>query len=121
MNGEGFGNGNESFAAELGEAVNAIDFSSSLTEPILGAIDNLLQLASRSVGSAEASVLVREGNDGGLKFLTAISPAKDKLLKVRVPPGKGIAGSVFSSGQPMAVNDVKEEGSFWSEADKITG
>jgi transcriptional regulator with GAF, ATPase, and Fis domain len=121
MNGEGFGNGNESFAAELSEAVNAIDFSNSLTEPILGAIDNLLQLASRSVGSAEASVLVREGNEGGLKFLTAIGPTKDKLLTVKVPPGKGIAGSVFSSGQPMAVNDVKEEGSFWSEADKITG
>ena len=121
MNEQGFGNGDETFAAELNKAVDSIDFSRSLTAPILAAIDNLLQVAARSVGSAEGSVLVREGNEGGLKFLTAIGPTKEKLLKVKVPPGKGIAGSVFSSGQPMAVNDVKEEGSFWSEADKITG
>src|SRR5437870_16568 len=118
---EAFGNGDETFAAEFSKAVDSIDFSRSLTEPIMAAIDNLLQLAASSVGSAEASVLVRDGNEGGLKFLTAIGPTKEKLLTVKIPPGKGIAGSVFSSGQPIAVNDVKEEGSFWSEADKITG
>jgi hypothetical protein len=56
-----------------------------------------------------------------LKFLTAISDVKEELLKLRIPPGKGIAGLVFGSGQPMAVSDVSTEGSFWSEADKKTG
>ena len=66
-------------------------------------------------------MLVRDGNEGGLRFLTAISDVKEELLKLRIPPGKGIAGLVFSSGQPMAVSDVSSEGSFWSEADKRTG
>jgi GAF domain-containing protein len=115
------GNGRNSFASKLSEAVNAIDVSDSLTAPLMRAIDNLLQLAGQSVGSEVASVLVRDGNDGGLRFLTATSKVRDELLKLRLPPGKGIAGLVFSTAQPMAVSDVSQEGSFWSEADKRTG
>lgn len=133
MSNEGFGenyepsqdafandNGNSS-SEQLRKAVNEIDVSNSLTAPLKRAIDDLLQLAANAVGSKEASVLVRDGNEGGLKFLTAISDVKEELLKLHIPPGKGIAGLVFSSGQPMAVSDVSSEGSFWSEADKKTG
>jgi hypothetical protein len=109
------------FATQLREVIDAIDVSDSLTTPLLRAIDDLLQLAAKTVGSEEASVLVRDGSEGGLRFLTAISDVKEALLKLRLPPGKGIAGLVFSTGQPMAVSDVSNEGSFWSEADKKTG
>jgi transcriptional regulator with GAF, ATPase, and Fis domain len=108
-------------AARLREVIDAIDVSDSLTTPLKRAIEDLLQLAAKAVGSEEASVLVRDGNEGGLKFLTAISDVKEELLKLHIPAGKGIAGLVFSSGQPMAVSDVSNEGSFWSEADKKTG
>lgn len=118
---DGFTNENGNSSAQLRKAVNAIDVSNSLTAPLKRAIDDLLQLAAKAVGSEEASVLVRDGNEGGLKFLTAISDVKEELLKLHIPPGKGIAGLVFSSGQPMAVSDVSSEGSFWSEADKKTG
>lgn len=103
------------------DAIRAVDVTHSLSEPIRRAVDDLLGLAAQAVGSADASVLIRDGNDGGLKFLVAASELEQELLKIRIPPGKGIAGLVFSSGQPMAVNDVSEEGSFWSEADKKTG
>ena len=109
------------FGTELRGVIDSIDVSDSLTTPLAAAVDQLLQLAAKAVGSNEASVLVRDGNEGGLKFLTAISDVKEKLLKLRIPPGKGIAGLVFSSGQPMAVSDVSNEGSFWSEADEKTG
>ena len=107
-------------AALMREAINAIDLSNSLAAPLRRAVDDLLGLAAQSVGSADASVLVREGREGGLRFLVAVSELEDELLKLRIPPGKGIAGLVFSSGQPMAVNDVSAEGSFWSEADEKT-
>ncbi len=109
------------FGAEVRVVIDSIDVSDSLTTPLATAVDKLLQLAAQAVGSNEASVLVRDGNEGGLRFLTAISDVKEKLLKLRIPPGKGIAGLVFSSGQPMAVSDVSNEGSFWSEADEKTG
>ena len=99
----------ETDTAAMREAINAIDVSRSLSEPLKRAVDDLLGVAAQSVGSADASVLIRDGNEGGLKFLVAVSELEEELLKIRIPPGKGIAGLVFSSGQPMAVNDVSEE------------
>ncbi len=110
-----------SFAAQVSEVVERIDVSNSLTVPLRRAIDDLLQLAAGSVGAAVASVLVRDGDEGGLKFLTATSGVSEELLALRLPPGAGIAGLVFSTTQPMAVADVSQEGSFWSEADRRTG
>lgn len=107
--------------AQVREKISAIDVSNSLSKPLKQAIDDILRVAAESVGSADASVLMRDGNEGGLRFLVAVSELEDALLKIRIPPGKGIAGLVFSSGQPMAINDVSSEGSFWSHADEKTG
>lgn len=110
-----------SFEARLRDAISAVDVANQLTSPLTNSIENLLRIAAADVGSDTASVLVRDGTRGGLKFLAALSDVADELKKVRIPPGKGIAGLVFSTGQPMAVADVSKEGSFWSEADKRTG
>src|ERR671939_996805 len=112
---------NDSFEARLKAAVSAVDVANSLTAPLANSIENLLRVTARAVGSEQASVLVRDGNEGGLRFLVALGDVHEKLLQVRIPPGKGIAGLVFSTGQPIAVADVSKEGSFWSEADKHTG
>lgn len=111
----------KSSAAQIVEVINQIDVSNSLAAPLKLGIDELLQLAAGSVGSATASVLVRDGDEGGLKFLTATSGVSAELLALRLPPGAGIAGLVFSTTQPMAVADASSEGSFWSEADRRTG
>ncbi|HYE65253.1 MAG TPA: GAF domain-containing protein [Pyrinomonadaceae bacterium] len=110
-----------SFEAQLRGAISAVDVANTLTEPLTRSIENLLRLAAQSVGSDEASVLVRDGNEGGLRFMVAIGQVADKLMKVRIPPGKGIAGFVFSSGQPMAVADVAQEETFYAEVDRATG
>jgi transcriptional regulator with GAF, ATPase, and Fis domain len=115
------GKRSKSSVAQVSEVINLIDVSNSLAVPLKRAIDDILQLAAGSVGSAVASVLVRDGDEGGLKFLTATSGLSDALLALRLPPGAGIAGLVFSTHQPMAVADVSHEGSFWSEADRRTG
>ena len=114
-------NPEEAHAAKIQAAVDSINLSDSLAAPIRQAIDDVLQIAADTVGSADASVLIRDGRDGGLRFLVAVSELEEALLKIRIPPGKGIAGLVFSSGQPMAVNDVSSEGSFWSGADEAVG
>ena len=99
-------NGNQSLEEQLRAAVKAIDVAEILTDPLTRSIENLLRLAARSIGTDEASVLVRDGDKGGLKFMVAIGSVADKLMTVKIPPGKGIAGFVFASGQPMAVDDV---------------
>jgi GAF domain-containing protein len=110
-----------SLESKLRRAVGIVDVAESLTAPLTRSIENLLRLAAVSRGSDEASVLVRDGNKGGLRFLVAIGDVADKLLRVRIPPGKGIAGFVFSSGQPMAVADVGQEETFYAEVDRRTG
>jgi GAF domain-containing protein len=110
-----------SFEAQLREVISVVDVADSLTSPLTRSIENLLELAAAAMGSDEASVLVRDGNEGGLRFMVAIGEVADKLLNVRIPPGKGIAGFVFSSGQPMAVADVAQEETFYAEVDRATG
>jgi GAF domain-containing protein len=110
-----------SFEAQLRAAISAVDVADSLTAPLARSIENLLRLAAHAVGSGEASVLVRDGTRGGLKFMAAIGEVADKLLKVKLPPGKGIAGFVFASGQPVAVADVRQEEAFYPEVDRATG
>ena len=110
-----------SVAAQLSEVSASIDVSNSLTASLQQGINDLLQIAKSGVNSAVASVLIRDGDGGGLRFLTATSGVTKELLALRLPPGAGIAGLVFSTTQPMAVGDVAHEGSFWSEADRRTG
>lgn len=110
-----------SFEAQLRDAIRAVDVATLMTSPLKRSIENLLHVAGEAMGSDEASVLVRDGNRGGLKFLVAIGEVADKLTRVRLPPGKGIAGFVFASGQPMAVADVAREETFYAEVDRATG
>jgi putative methionine-R-sulfoxide reductase with GAF domain len=64
---------------------------------------------------------VRDGVGSDLRFLAATGEVASKLLNLKIPAGKGIAGFVMSSGQPMAVSNVEEEESFYAEVDKETG
>lgn len=106
---------------KLRAVIETVDVANMLSDPITKSIENFLHLTAKKMNSEEASVLIRDGDQGDLKFLTAIGKVADYLINLKVPAGKGIAGFVFSSGQPMAVADVGEEESFYAEVDKKTG
>lgn len=110
-----------SLEKKLRSLVETTDIAGVLTEPLTRSIENLLRISAGAMNSGEASVLVRDGDEGGLRFLTAIGEVADQLLSVKIPPGKGIAGFVLSSGQPMAVADAGGEETFYAEVDKMTG
>lgn len=104
----------------LRSAVRAVEVADLLTIPLTHSIENLLQLAAQSLNADAASVLVRDGDEGGLKFLVAIGRVADKLMEIRIPPGRGVVGFVFQSGQPMAV-DVSQDPNFYPMVDSATG
>ena len=106
---------------KLQRLIETIDIANILTEPLTQSLTKMLEISAGELNSEEASVLIRDGGDGGLRFLSAIGKVAEQLINLKVPPGKGIAGFVLSSGQPMAVSDVGEETSFYSEVDKTTG
>ncbi|MEP6924667.1 MAG: GAF domain-containing protein [Pyrinomonadaceae bacterium] len=101
--------------------VETVDVANALTAPLTRSIENLLRLAAGAVDSDEGSVIVRDGASDDLRFLVAVGEVADKLRDVRIPNGKGIAGFVFSSGQPIAVADVGQDTNFYAEVDRQTG
>lgn len=107
--------------AKLQRLIETIDIANILTEPLTYSIAKLLEISAAEINSEEASVLIRDGDEGDLRFLAAIGKVAEQLINLKVPAGKGIAGFVLSSGQPMAVSDVGEESTFYSEVDKTTG
>jgi len=107
--------------AKLQRIVETFDAANMLTEPLTNSIENLLKLSADSMKSEEASVIVRDGNEGDMKFLLATGKVANQLTGMKIPAGKGIAGFVFSSGQPMAIADVGQEKSFYAEVDRQTG
>jgi len=106
---------------KLRSIIETVDVASALTAPLTVSIENLLKISAAEINSEEASVLVRDGDAGDLRFLSAVGKVAEHLKTLKIPAGKGIAGFVFSSGQPMALTDVGEEDSFYAEVDRQTG
>ncbi len=112
---------NPNLEEKLQTIIETVDVANALTEPLTQSIKNLLDLSAGSMKSEEASVIIRDGDDGDLCFLVAIGKVADRLVGMKIPSGKGIAGFVYSSGQPVAIADVAQEESFYAEVDKQTG
>lgn len=105
----------------LRRLIETIDIANVLTEPVDSSIRNLLEVSAASLDSDEASILVRDGDAGELRFRAAIGKVADRLIGMTVPAGKGIAGFVVMSGQPMAVSDAGGDETFYAEVDRATG
>ena len=92
--------------------IETIDIANILTEPLTDSIAKLLEISAAEINSDEASVLIRDGDEGDLRFLSAIGKVAGQLVGSKGAGGKGIAGFVLSSGQPMAVSDVARSRRF---------
>lgn len=112
---------NNNLEEKLRSVIETVDIANALIEPLTKSIENLLHISAAQMNSEEASVIIREGNEGDLRFISAIGKVAHHLINMKIPAGKGIAGFVFSSGQPMVIADVGEEDSFYAEVDRQTG
>ncbi|MBV8067844.1 MAG: TIR domain-containing protein, partial [Candidatus Eremiobacteraeota bacterium] len=68
----------------------------------------LLILAGKLSGAEAASVILHDPIRNDLYFAAATGPAADALRKIRIPPGEGIAGTVFATSQPKLENRVTD-------------
>ena len=108
-------------AEKLQRLIETIDIANVLTDPLTRSIEDILKATAVDIGSTEASVLIRDGDQGDLRFLCAIGQVAEQLINMTIPAGKGIAGFVLSSGQPIAVSNVEQDAAFYKEVDKATG
>jgi class 3 adenylate cyclase/putative methionine-R-sulfoxide reductase with GAF domain len=80
-------------------------------------LTHILRLAGKLCNAPAGSVLLHDPQRQELYFAAATGPATTELPKIRIPVGKGKAGAVFASGQPLVENQLQDH---YKEVDKKT-
>ncbi len=80
-----------------------------------------VEASTRLVGAERASLLLIEGRGKRLYFEVALGEDSDKLERVRLVPGQGIAGMVAADRTPLIVNDVQSDPRYLKDIDASTG
>ena len=97
------------------------DIAKALTSTL--EVEQVLTLIGQKVSGllgAERWSLLLEGDDGMLHFEICVGPGSDRLKSLTVLAGEGIAGTVFTSGQPRLVADVHTDPDFAPRFDEET-
>ncbi len=85
-------------------------------------IDEVLELVVRYAASllnAEGgSLLLLDEDSGDLIFRISSGPAGEQLRGMKIPAGRGVAGTCFTTNKPIIVNDVKRERSWYRAFDQ---
>jgi GAF domain-containing protein len=82
---------------------------------------SLTGLGRRVFGAAACSLAVLEPDEEHLLFRAADGAGAEEVVGLRLPVSRGIAGWVVSSGQPIAVHDVRADPRFAVDVAESTG
>jgi GAF domain-containing protein len=72
-------------------------------------------------GAAACSLALLDDKEEELVFHVATGAGAEEVIGMRVPLGGGIAGWVVSSGQPIAIADVRQDPRFAADVASTTG
>ncbi len=84
-------------------------------------LTSVADLGRRSFGAAACSLALLEADDEHLLFRAASGAGAGEVTGLRLPVDRGIAGWVVSSGQPIAVSDVRADPRFAVDVAESTG
>jgi len=107
-------NGQLGIAVEIGALVNS-------TLNLAEVLHLIMKHANRVTNSVASTLMLVDETTGELVFSVPTGPKEDKLIDIRIPPGKGIAGWVVEHGKPALVPDVKEDARFYQKVDEMSG
>ena len=98
--------------------VSANGRSTAANDPLLAAV---AQTAAVVLEAQAASIALHEPVGDRLVFVAAAGPAAGEVVGLTIDASTGIAGYVFSSGQPLAVADVSRDPRFDRTVAEATG
>lgn len=79
------------------------------------------EVGRRVFGAAACSVALLDEDEEHLVFAAASGEGAEHVVGLQLPVGRGIAGWVVSSGQPIAVDDVRRDPRFARDVAESTG
>ncbi len=101
-------------ALEMGSIVNS-------TLNLANVLTIIMGHANQVTNSAASTLMLLDDKTGELVFSVPTGPEADKLMDIRLPPGKGIPGWVVENEQPVFVDNAIEDPRFYPKIDKIRG
>ncbi len=84
-------------------------------------LTHILESSTRLTGGESSSLLLVDTETDLLYFEIALGSKGDKVTKLTVKMGEGIAGWVAQNNQSLIVNDVEKDTRFYSGVDKDVG
>ena len=102
--------------------IETIDIAYTLTEPINHSIVSLLKISADQMNSDEASVIIRDGDEGDMRFLAAIGKVAEQVIKSEdsVRQRHCRFRIFFRAGRWQLPKSANKTG-FYAEVDRQTG
>jgi GAF domain-containing protein len=109
------------FAQDLRESLTLAAATGTIGSPVehVRLLEMVLETAAAVIGARAGSLLLVDRATDELIFEESIGPEGEKIEGSRMPVGKGIAGLVAASGQPMAVSGAEDQRVFKEVGDRI--
>ncbi len=105
---------------KLGRAIEICSLINS-TLDLPEVLHNIVKHVCRITDSVAGTLMLLDEQSNELVFSVPTGPHSGKLLDVRLPMGKGVAGWVAEHERPVLVEDVQQDDRFFVGIDKITG
>jgi GAF domain-containing protein len=86
-----------------------------------GLLTAITDTARQLFGAQACSLALLSDDDAELVYTTATGAGADNVVGMRMPSGRGIAGWVAASGQPVAINDLRTDPRWASDVAEGTG
>jgi GAF domain-containing protein len=84
-------------------------------------LKSIVEAAARIFSAAAASIILVNEKEQVLEFKVAHGSSSRDLVGQKFPLGKGIAGYVVMTGQPLAISNVRQDARFNQDFAKSTG
>ncbi len=84
-------------------------------------LDTIMETIKDVLGTEGCSLLLYVKEEDCLVFHTSRGEKSDLLPSLKVPKGKGIAGIVLESLEPLIVNDAENDSRIYREIDRSVG
>jgi GAF domain-containing protein len=104
-------NGDRAFVAAIREALIRADIAGTLAAatPADQLLDRLVRIAGLAIPAAAGSLLLVDPGAKVLTFAVAFGQTATNVAALTVPLGRGIAGLVAVSGQPLAIANAQQD------------